>query len=282
MSAILINGEVRDSLSVLDRGLHYGDGVFETIKVMHGRAQLLEQHLQRLHEGCKRLRISQPSLEVLTGEINALARGQTRGIVKVLITRGEGGRGYRLPEHARSNRILIRYEFPLYPPDYYLQGVRIRLCSATLSANPQLAGIKHLNRLEQILARSEWQDDSFADGLMADPQGRIIEGTMSNVFLVNNARLITPDVSRCGVAGIMRRQVITAAQELGIPIDISEVKPEDLMRAGEVFLTNSVIGIWPVRTLVPRGDAPIDYAVGPVTRQLMHALAQSESQGQGD
>ncbi len=280
MINILINGESCDTISVLDRGLHYGDGVFETLKVIRGHIMFLEQHLQRLFQGCERLRIPQPSRETLLKETSALLNDEEKAVLKIIITRGHGGRGYRLPETPHSNRIIIRYAFPDYPPAYYHQGINVRFCDAVLSNNVALAGIKHLNRLEQVLARSEWQDESIAEGLMLDVKGNIIEGTMSNVFIVSHSRLLTPDLAKCGVAGIIRQQVINTAQDLGISHDITEVKKEDLLTADEVFLTNSLIGIWPVRKIVHisnQKNARIDYKIGPLTRQLMQALSREET-----
>jgi 4-amino-4-deoxychorismate lyase len=287
VTAILINGKSDSKISVLDRGLHYGDGVFETLKVAAGYPQLLEQHLQRLFDGCSRLRIPQPSVEALTSDIDGLLQGINKAVIKILVTRGEGGRGYRFPNSPSSNRIVIRYDFPEYPPDFYRQGVKIRLCEGRLSTNTALAGIKHLNRLEQVLARSEWQDESIAEGLMMDRKGNIIEGTMSNVFLVSKNRILTPDLTMCGVAGIMRQQVLDRAQELGIGFDIREAHKEDLFAADEVFLTNSVISLWPVRKLVniynhgsnlgsSQGfnlrNTQIEYKIGPITKLFMGVL----------
>jgi len=280
---ILINGQYQNHISALDRGLHYGDGVFETLKVIKGHPLRLQQHLQRLQHGCERLRIPQPPLSVIMDEIKLMTRDDTNTVLKIMITRGQGGRGYRVPEPAQASRILIRYDMPSYPSDYYQRGVAVGLCASTLSCNPRLAGIKHLNRLEHILARDEWQGDSISEGLMTDPQGFIIEGTMSNVFLVNNMRLVTPDISSCGVAGIMRQQVLELAQDLGISIDITQVDRDELFNASEVFLTNSLIGIWPVRSVVPFSspDQPLaNYTIGSITRQLMLALTQNESRKQ--
>ncbi|MCG6970346.1 MAG: aminodeoxychorismate lyase [Gammaproteobacteria bacterium] len=275
MTGVLVNGQSNDTLSVFDRGLHYGDGVFETLKVVDGQVVLLEQHLQRLQMGCERLRIPQPPVEALVRDINTLAKAENKAVIKILVTRGAGGRGYRMPKSITSNRIVICYEFPHFPPDNYRQGVKIRLCDGRVSPNTALAGIKHLNRLEQVLARSEWQDESIAEGLMMDPQGYIIEGTMSNVFLVSRGRLLTPDLTSCGVAGIMRQQVLDTAQDLGINFDIRSVQIEDLLTANEIFLTNSVIDIWPVRVIegIPnRRHGSIEYQIGPITEQIMGTL----------
>ena len=271
MVKILINGLQQDTISALDRGLHYGDGVFETIKVHLGRLVLLEQHLQRLNEGCKRLRIQLASLDVIIDEAKALIQGEVNAVIKIIVTRGQGGRGYRMPASADNTRIIICYPFPAYPAERLKEGVKICLCTNRLSINPQLAGVKHLNRLEHILAANEWLDDSIAEGLMMDQYGNIIEGTMSNVFLVSNGRLITPDLTNCGVAGIMRQQLLDAAQDLGISHDIREVKKEELFAADEVFLTNSLIGIWPVRKIEHR-----DYSGGLTTQRLMQELVRRE------
>jgi 4-amino-4-deoxychorismate lyase len=277
VTGILVNGQSKDTLCVLDRGLHYGDGVFETLKVAGGQAVLLEQHLQRLQLGCERLRIPQPPVEALVGDINTLAKAEDKAVIKILVTRGAGGRGYRIPKTTTSNRIVICYEFPDFPRDNYDQGVKVRLCDGRVSPNTTLAGIKHLNRLEQVLARDEWQDDAIAEGLMMDPQDNIIEGTMSNVFLVSRGRLTTPDLTMCGVAGIMRQQVLNTAQDLGINFDIRNVQIGDLLAADEVFLTNSVIDIWPVRLIegIPnRTNATMKYKIGPITEQFMEALCR--------
>jgi 4-amino-4-deoxychorismate lyase len=271
----LINGEPENTISVLDRGLHYGDGIFETIKVTGGRLLFLEQHLQRLIAGSKRLGFPQPPVDRIVAEAKSLVDGTAEAVIKIVVTRGQGGRGYRLPEHTRLNRIIIRYPWVDYPERYYTAGVTMRLCNSRLSANPQLAGIKHLNRLEQIIARSEWQDPSIAEGLMLDQEENVVEGTMSNVFLYKGNRLTTPPLRNCGVAGIMRQRVLNIAQDLGISFDISEVKPKDLLSANEMFLTNSLIGIWPVKEFIHDGGV-IGYQPGPITRQLTQALAQRE------
>ena len=279
MTHILINGEYNETISVLDRGLHYGDGLFETLKVLRGRPLFLEQHLQRLRQGCERLRLAQPQWNALREETQILAKDAERAVLKILLTRGQGGRGYRIAERSSTNRIIIRYPFPHYPEHFYRHGVEVRMCDTRLAANPQLAGIKHLNRLEQVLARSEWQEESIAEGLMMDHNGHIVEATMSNVFLVGNGRLCTPDVKTCGIAGIMRQQVLDMAQDLGISHDITEVKKSDLLTASEIFLTNSVIGIWPVRKVL--AEAYIDYKIGPVTEKLMQTLAGLEMRQEG-
>ena len=115
--------------------------------------------------------------------------------------------------------------------------------------NSVLAGIKHLNRLEQVLARSEWTDSSIAEGVVLDHEENVIEGTMSNVFYIKGKTLYTPELSACGVDGIIRRKVITLATELHLEICINKISLKSLMDADEIFMCNSVIGVWPIKML---------------------------------
>lgn len=246
---ILINGKPDNRINVQDRGVQYGDGVFETIAFRNGSAEFLQAHLQRLTEGCERLKI-QLDLAALRQELAQLLSELTADqVIKIIITRGEGGRGYRFAPDMQATRILSTHAMPVYPESYYQHGIELFVCSYRLSLNPTLAGIKHLNRLEQVLARSEWQDAQFAEGLMFDTHGRLIEGTMSNVFLVDNGVLKTPKLDNAGICGIMREKIIHLADDLGIHCDIVEISQNDLLNADELFVCNSLIGIWPVRAI---------------------------------
>lgn len=268
MATILFNGQPSDSVPVTDRGLHYGDGLFETLAVINGTPRFWQRHFDRLLIGCTRLKIPAPAEELLLQEIATLSQGKGSCVIKLIITRGSGGRGYRPPHPVTPTRLLICYPFPQYPERNSTAGVEIRLCKATLGCNPLLAGIKHLNRLEQVLARSEWDDDMIAEGLMANHEGNIIEGTMSNIFLVCKGELHTPDLSACGIDGVMRGIVIEQARLLDIPLRITNITPTQLGQGSELFLTNSLIGIWPVNRC---GEQT--YTVGPVVKQLQQALA---------
>lgn len=264
---VLVNGKATDGLSALDRGLQYGDGLFETFRIREGVPEFWDRHIFRLARGCERLRLPAPPLEQLTDETRQLCDGRQAGVLKIIISRGRGGRGYALPEEVHPTRIVARFPAPTYPASHQQDGVVVRLCDTRLGMNPALAGLKHLNRLEQVLARAEWQDPTIAEGLMCDTEGRVVEGTMSNVFAVRDGRLLTPDLSRCGVAGILREVVLELAAKLGIPTQEGSLEIEDLMSSQEVFLTNSLIGIWPVRRIAER-----DVALGPVTQRLAAAL----------
>ncbi len=241
---IMINGEVKDALPATDRALHYGDGLFETIAVINGQPRLWSEHMARLQHGCERLGLPIPDAGQLLEEAVLLCGTEKRAVLKIIYSRGSGGRGYYPPQEVVPQRLLFRYPWPDYPVP--AQGIHLRLCETPLACNPALAGIKHLNRLEQVLARAEWDAAAVHEGVMCDLMGRVKEGTMSNLFWVKNGQLYTPDMSRCGVAGVMRAQVMKLAADLGINMVTAEITPEELKQVDEIFMTNSLIGIWPV------------------------------------
>ncbi len=245
----LVNGVPATSLSLEERALHYGDGLFETLAIREGRPEFWEEHLRRLRSGCERLGFPAPDSRLLESEARQLCGERERGVLKIIVSRGTGGRGYRPPERANPTRILSLHPWPEWPESHQTQGVEARICSTPLACNPALAGIKHLNRLEQVLARAEWGDPAIAEGIMLSTDGHLVEGTMSNLFLVRDGRLLTPDLSRCGVAGIMREKVMESACRLGIECETLFLGLEELEKAEGVFLTNSLIGIWPVRRI---------------------------------
>lgn len=264
----LINGEPGDSIPIDDRGLQYGDGLFETIAVRDGIPEFWERHMQRLLHGCERLRIPPPSVAQLRAEAARLQGISGPAVLKIIITRGSGGRGYRAPVPTQPTRILIATAWPEYPRAYGEQGVKLRVCHHRLGCNPGLAGMKHLNRLDQVVASSEWDGTEFAEGLMLNEQEQVIEGTFTNVFLVRHGRLCTPAVGRCGVSGIMRGVIMDMASDLDISCAELDIACDVLYGASEIFLTNSLIGIWPVRALGEWKAEP-----GPITRRLQKALA---------
>ena len=262
-------------VSALDRGLHYGDGLFETMAVIDRAPLLLARHMGRLLAGCNRLGIPAPDRATLSDDLDrALALADRRVIVKIILTRGCGGRGYRDPDSIEPLRIVTLNPWPDYPPDRWREGVHVRVCATRLGRQPALAGIKHLNRLEQILARNEWRDEETAEGLMCDEHGRLIEGTMSNVFLRLRDRIVTPVLDGCGVAGTLRAELMARAVESGLAIEEGTVTLEDLMTADEVLICNSVFGIWPVRSVTGRR-----FEVGEMAASLneLAALAGYES-----
>lgn len=265
---MLINGQPATTVDANDRGLLYGDGVFETLAVRHGRPQCWTAHWQRLRAGCEALAIAAPDEELLYQEAVSLCNSSEQSVLKILVTRGAGGRGYRPSQPpATPTRIVSRHDWPDFPSRARTEGVKVRLCELRLARQPRLAGIKHLNRLEQVLARLEWDDPEIAEGLLRDDQDRLIEGTMSNLFLVRGGDLITPDLRQCGVAGVVRQLIMEDLCGHGYPVHIQPVDEDQLLQADEVFLCNSLFGIWPVRQYEQQ-----PFKVGEVSRAVASSL----------
>ncbi|MEE9413548.1 MAG: aminodeoxychorismate lyase, partial [Methylococcales bacterium] len=187
----LINGEPVSVVDISDRGLQYGDGVFETIAVSRGQPEFLVRHLQRLQTGCQALGIECPQHLLLSDEIRMLCSQQNSAVIKIQITSGQSVRGYRRPGPLSPNRIITCQAFPEYPQQLYTSGIKLRLCRQRLSINITLAGIKHLNRLDQVIGRNEWNSVDIHEAVMLDTDGYVIEGTMSNLFFVANGCLKT-------------------------------------------------------------------------------------------
>lgn len=265
-----VNGRVQAYLPITDRGLHYGDGVFETIAVLDGAAPWWPRHYERLRASCERLGIPVVDPALVQEDVAALSRDCARAVIKLIVTRGEGGRGYRppLPAEQVPSRIALRYPWPDYPRRCWEDGVAVRVCNTRLSSNPALAGIKHLNRLEHVLARSEWYDPDVAEGLMMDSAGNVVEGTQTNLFVARGRRLLTPPVNDCGVAGVMREIILEQVEAWsGVRAEESVLRLEHVREADEILLCNAVIGIWPVSRIEDRL-----LPIGPATRQLMKGL----------
>ena len=264
---ILVNGQCGTSLPASDRGLLYGDGLFETLALDHGKPLLWNRHLQRLTEGCRRLRLPIPDAKLLSDEIAQIADPHSRSVIKIILTRGSSSRGYRIGNSSTVTRIVQRLPWPLDSTTFSTEGVTVRWCQTRLARQPLLAGIKHLNRLEQVLARAEWQDE-YTEGLMHDTHGLVIEGTRTNLFLVQgDGTLVTPDLSQSGVAGVMRAQILELAASAGLTCKEQAVTTDMVDSARECFLTNSLIGIWPIRQIEAR-----HYVVGPISQTLQTAL----------
>lgn len=250
--ASLIDGAPGETIPAWDRGLSYGDGLFETLLVRHGCPCQWPRHRTRLILGCRRLGIPAPTADTLESEVRLLSVGREDAVLKVLVTRGIGGRGYRSLPAAEPRRILHVYPAPEYPSSWREQGVVVRHCQTPASYNPALAGLKHLNRLDSVLARAEWDDPEVADGLMSGMDGEVVGGTMTNLFLWDGSTLLTPAVDRCGIAGTVRALALELARARGIPCVVADITLELLARAQGLFLTNSVVGAWPVRRLGER------------------------------
>lgn len=261
---MLVNGVSGDLISIRDRGLLYGDGVFRTLCVYQGVARHWVLHYQKLRQDCAALAITCPDFGLLSEELAILLKQHRDAVFKIIVTRGEGQRGYAPPMNAQPTHIWDIGPLPIYPEHYLTQGIAARICNLRLGSQPRLAGIKHLNRLENVLAAAEWQDNNIAEGLLLDTEGFVIEGTRSNVFIVRHQQLATPDLSNCGVAGLQRDRIIAHTS-----VEICQVTVDELLSADEVFLVNSVIGVWSVRALAGR-----HWESFPVASAMRHVLAQ--------
>lgn len=245
----LVNGVAAEQISIADRGLQYGDGCFETIAVQQGQALLWDRHIQRLVSGCQRLGINASVIaDELSVDAKNIITSAMDGVLKIIVTRGAGERGYRSDNTQRPSRIVTFSPSPQYPKDYRREGIAMRLCDTRLSENKTLAGIKHLNRLEQVLARSEWQDQ-YQEGLMLNQAGQVVEGTMSNVFVQIGDEVITPLLNHCGVAGVMRSVIFDKLSDKNINCQQRQLELQILYEADAIFICNSIIGLWPVISL---------------------------------
>lgn len=262
---MLVDGRALPDVPAGDRGLAYGDGLFETIRFVSGAAPLWALHMRRLRRGCARLHLALPDIDRLWRETRRLATGDD-AVIKLVLTRGDG-RGYGFDAAAPARRILSRHPVPTTDDAVHVNGVRVRWCRLRLSEQPALAGVKHLNRLENVLARSEWRDPRIHEGLLCSASGRVISATSSNLFIVREGRLLTPKLDRCGVEGVARDWIMRQAPRLS-PVVETDLDCDVVLGADEVFISNAVRGIVPVTRLATQR-----FAIGPVTRRLGYTLA---------
>lgn len=253
MSARLFVGEARvpdgdAGAPVEGRGFGYGDGVFETMRAIGGALPWWPGHRARLALGAARLRIPLPSAEVLDGELHDWLSLHRDAVIKLIVTRGTGGRGYTAVAQAPPVWALVASALP---PPMRPGGLVLRWCETRLARQPLLAGIKHCNRLEQIMARAEWSDPGIDEGLMRDTAGEVVAATAANLFVLREGRWWTPPVDQCGIAGVCRGWATRAfaANERRLAVD-------DIEGAEAVVLCNAVRGILPVARLGERVWAP--------------------------
>lgn len=262
-----INGEQGAAISVMDRGFMYGDGVFETLLACKANLILWEYHYARLTAGCERLRIAVPESEALLRTLTPNLDPQRHQVIKIVVTRGEGQRGYRVTESISPNVVICISARHFLPPTYWENGIHLYCCATRLASQPGLAGIKHLNRLEQVLATQEW-DATYQEGLMCNAHDEVIEATSHNLFAVKDGQLYTPDLTETGVEGVMRRYVIELAREMRIAVYIKRIKLTELAHLDEIFLTNSIDGIWPVTRI-----GEWQFKLGEIARALQTRVA---------
>jgi 4-amino-4-deoxychorismate lyase len=265
---ILVNGTDRGGIPALDRGLAYGDGVFRTLLARDGVLLHWKRHYAKLAHDCGALGMACPEEAVLRCDALAVLGAGGECAVKIVVTRGVGERGYRFAASSQPTRIVYAAAVQNERHGYARDGIRVRACRLALARQPVLAGVKHLNRLENVLARAEWSDPGIVEGLMNDDLGNVIGGTMTNLFLVRDGKLLTPALTQCGVAGVTRERVIALAARHGLECEVRSLRWEEVASADEVFVVNSLAGLWPVRALEARRWAP-----GPIGAAVQRWLA---------
>lgn len=266
MLECLVNGEISTFVDSANRGLNYGDGLFETLVVHNGRPRRWQAHMDRLGAGCERLDISMPPQAVLLREVQTVSAGLANAVVKIVLTRDGLTRGYMPAKNTTSTRIVSVHIYPDGIAERARLGVQARVCDLRLGIQTALGGIKHLNRLEQVLASAELREHGAAEGILLDREDHIISAISANIFLVCEDRLLTPRLDRCGIRGVVRGQILSAykarCEQRRLGMDM-------LQEADEIFICNSVWGIVPITAIDDRA-----YAIGPVTRELQTWLEE--------
>lgn len=265
MIECLVDGELSFGVSAADRGLHYGDGLFETLAVFDGQPRFWQGHMDRLAAGCERLGLPVTPQAVLLREVQTVAAGRSRCMVKIILTRGPAGIGFRPRTVSETTRVVCAFAWPEVEGQPELAGVRTRICELRLGIQPRLAGLNHLNRLEQVMARSEWTDPTIHEGILLDREDHVISAIRSNIFLVTAGRILTPRLDRCGIRGVMRAAILAAFRER---CEQRRITLDMLPDADEVFICNVLHGVYPVSRI-----DHWEYEPGPLTRDVQEWLA---------
>lgn len=266
LTAVWLNGAPTNGIPAGERGFAYGDGHFTTVPVRRGVAVLAEYHWQRLEQTSRALGLSLRQLPRWRHDFQRFIGEYPNITAKIVITRGQGGRGYLPDEQLPPNCYFMAWPETAHAP-VHQTGIESGLLSGCLGLNPLTAGHKHLNRLEQVLLRRELTGTVYPEAVVCDLNGEVVEGVFSNLFLVKDQALYTPPLGSAGVAGVMRAFLIDYLHDLRNPVRVVTLRKEHLGMADELFFCNSVFGIWPVRCF--DGRLMPD---NPVTQRLQHHL----------
>ncbi len=269
MFECLVNGEISTFVTTTNRGLNYADGLFETLLVHNGRPRRWQAHMDRLGAGCERIGLVMPPQVVLLREVQTVSAGLVDSVVKIVLTRDGQSRGYMPVENSNCVRIVSAHIYPDGVTELARVGVRARICELRLAIQPALGGIKHLNRLEQVLASAEIRETDAAEGILLDRENHVVSAISANIFLVMENRLLTPRLDLCGVRGVLRGHILAG---FGQRCEQRRILVDMLLEADEVFICNSVRGIVPLTAIDDR-----EYKIGPVTRELQTWLLEGTS-----
>ena len=260
-----VNGKLVNGIAPTNRGFAYGDGVFRTMRLLQGELQDWPLHYQTLVADCSKIQIVCPSAELLMQEFKYFMASANEeetqfSIIKIIITRGDGARGYAPPAICEPTRVFVQSPLPVYPPEIYHEGVALYTCQTRLAHQPLLAGIKHLNRLENVLARAELKDPRFFDGLLRDYENHVIEAVSSNLFIRKGGLVMTPALDQCGVSGVMRQKILDWYKTQGQQVVVTSLLIENLLEAEAVVIANSVYGVLQVSQIDDQAMATNDWA----------------------
>lgn len=263
---LITNLETTDGADVGDRGLHYGDGLFETLLLDEGgNIRFWPEHYQRLSQSAQRLNIECPHEVWFLRQLQPFTAKHEKLIIKIILTRGSKGRGLSMPDETIPNVYLLQYPANNYTLN---QSVNCFISSIKLPDNPNLSGMKHLNRLDYVLATQELQlHPQYDEAILCSPDGHVVETIVHNLFFIRNDEIYTPDLSSSGVLGIMREIVLKHLKQGGKNVNIGDYSQSDVLDADECFICNSVQGIRPVIKLQER-----ELPVGPITRKLQQEI----------
>lgn len=257
-----------------DRSSQFGDGLFETMSVRDRKIIAIDRHITRMQHGLNVLGIplSTPLSDVFNKMLNALinASQSPQGQLKIIISRGVSKRGYRYDANISPRVIAFYSHSSVLPDSYYEEGICVKFCETESVIHKQLAGLKHLNRLDSVLAVREL-GDQYQEGILQNALGHIVEGSMSNIFMEVNGKLRTPDLNLSGVLGTMRQAVLEYCDKNAIPIDQNTVEKKDILSAQGLFMTNRLIGIWPVKSV-----EETQFSIQPITKKLIQAYKLGE------
>jgi branched-chain amino acid aminotransferase len=257
-------------ISVVDRGFNYGDGLFETMRSYGGNIFRLNAHLKRLYQSLDAIYLNIPMTD---GEMKfairetLLKNGQPDCMIRLTVSRGEQTSGFHIEQDAAPTLVILVRSLEALPREWYDQGIEISLYPNTAQKVGGLQrSIKSCNFLTNILIREKAHRQNSAEGILMDDQGRITEGTTSNVFIVKDGTLMTPAINENVLPGITRQAVLDIASQLRVPVVHKSITAEDVYHAEEVFITNSRIEIMPVQRVDGRTIG--DTGPGPITRLL--------------
>ena len=242
MKVCLVNGIKQNHIDIESRGLAYGDGLFTTAKIVNGEIQFLPKHIERLIAGCIKLKISPPSVADLENQLTPIAKNYSLAVLKIIISAKSGGRGYKRSIENSHDVIVMIYDFPLNIEYKREKGISLGVSRQRIGISPMLSGLKHLNRLEQVLLTEELTHSDFEELLVMNINNDVIEVTSANVFFIINNEIYTPDISHSGVNGIMRQVILNKYTD----IIVKSISLEEIEKAQSIFICNCVMGIIPI------------------------------------